>query len=308
MADLFALPTLLIISDNPSIRYWLKKQLGSQFFLIEATNKAKAIETALNSTIEFVILDADFKTYDSLLLAKEIRQTPSNLLTPILLITDKLKKTYRTAAQEAGVTDFLFQPLDAEELAAKIETIKKAGNIRHKVLGLSSRISAPQQEPSSTFFKDKVVLQDQALQLLATAREKGVRVKMVLVRIDRYAEIQTKFGEVASQEILKNFGELLTRSAGKHGMITPFTDGQFVILLPEVELAQSQKIAENLRKLVEKQRFNTKQGILHLTASFAISDIDTNEKSFNRMIDATKKSLEQSTSLNNQIFFIDKKE
>jgi diguanylate cyclase (GGDEF)-like protein len=175
-------------------------------------------------------------------------------------------------------------------------------------LGLSSRISAPGQEPSSTFFKDKVVLQDQALQLLAGAKAKGIPVKMVLVRIDRYAEIQAKFGETASQEILKNFGDLLTRSAGKNGMITPFTDGQFIILLPEVELAESQKIAENLRKLVEKQRFTTKQGILHLTASFAISDIDTTENSFNRMIDATKKSLEQSSALSNRILFIDKKE
>jgi diguanylate cyclase (GGDEF)-like protein len=309
MTEQFSLPTLLIISDNPSIRYWLKKQLASQFSLIEATTRSKAIETALHSALHFIILDAAFKAYDFLLLASELRQTPSNLLTPILLITDKLKKSYRTTAQEAGVTDFLFQPLDADELAAKIDTIKKAGSVRHKVLGLSSRISAPkQQEPSSSFFKNKVLLHDQALQVLTDAKKRGVPVKMLVVRIDRFAEIQAKIGAPASQTILQSFGELLNKSIGKNSTITPFTNGQFIVLLPEIGLPESQKIAENLRKLVEQQRFTTKQGILHLTASFAISDVDTTEKSFNRMIDSTTKSLDQSSTFNNQVFFIDKKD
>ncbi len=306
MTELFTPPTSLIISDNPSIRYWLKKHLGEKFFLIEAMTKAKALETALNSSLHFIILDSAFKPCDFLELAREIRQTPSNLLTPILLITDQLKKSFRTTAQEAGITDFLFQPLDAEELETKIGTIKKAGDVRHKVLGLSSKINVPKQVTSPTFFKDKVLLRDEALQLLTDAKKRGVPVKMLIVRIDRFAEIQAKFG-AASQEILQNFGEFITRIAGKSSVITPYTDGQFIILLPEIELSESQKVAENLRKLVEKQRFSTKQGILHLTASFAISDVDTSETSFQRMIEATSKSLDKSSTLHNKIFFIDKK-
>ncbi len=308
MVDSFALPTLLIISDNPSIRYWLKKQLDAKFSLIEATTHGRAIEAALHSSLHAIILDEAFKSCEFLKLTNEIRQTPSNLLTPILLITDKLKKSFRTAATDAGVTDFLFQPLDADELETKIAAIKKAGDVRTKVLGLSARISAPKQSASSSFFKDKVVLHDQALELLSDARKKSIPVKMVIVRIDRFTELSAKLGPLASQEILQNFAGLLIRSSGNNSTVTPFTDGQFIILFSSLDLTESQKIAEHLRKLVEKQRFTTKQGILHLTASFAISDIDPTEKSFNKMIDATTKSLEQSSSLNNKVFFIDKKD
>ena len=156
-----------------------------------------------------------FKTYDFLQLARDIRQTPSNLLTPILLITDKLKKSYRTAAQEAGVTDFLFQPLDAEELAAKIETIKKAGNVRHKVLGLSSRISAPKQEASSTFFKDKVVLHDQALQLLADAKKRGIGSKCSLYELIDLQKSKPNLEKQPRKKFCKTLENLLNESSGK---------------------------------------------------------------------------------------------
>lgn len=299
------LPTLLIISDNPSIRYWLKKQLESRFSLIEATTKSRAIEAAFHAALHAIILDSAFKS-DFLEVAKEIRQTPSNLLTPILLITDKLKKTFRTTAMEAGVTDFLFQPLDADELKAKIDNIQKASDVRHKVLGLSSRIAAPKQTTSSTFFQNKVLLHDQALQILTDARKRGAPVQMLAIRIDRFAELAAKLGKQAEQQILQNFAELLTRSLGKTGNLTSFTNGQFIVLLPDVTPEESQTVAQQLQKLIEKQRFSTKQGILHLTASFAITSIDTTEKSFNLMIDATTKSLEKSSSLNNKIFVIDK--
>jgi PleD family two-component response regulator len=307
MTNQLGLPTLLIISDNPAIRYWLKKQLESQYILIEATTQAKALEVALHSSLHFIILDAGFKSVDFLQLAHEIRQTPSNLLTPILLITDKLKKTFRTTALEAGVTDFLFQPLDADELETRIQTIKKSTDVRKKVLGLSARISGPQQEASPTFFKDKLFIDEKALQFLTDARKRNIALKMLVVRIDRFAEIRAKCGNDISQELLQNFTALLSQSFGKNSTVSPFTDGQFIVLFPSLGQPESQKMIDNLRKLVEQRRFSTKQGIPHLTASFAISDIDTTEKSFNSMINATMKSLEQSSNLSNQTFIIDKK-
>lgn len=308
MADNFTLPTLLVISDNPSVRYWLKKQLDSQFFLIESTTKARALETALNATLHCIILDSAFKPCDVLELATELRKTPSNLLTPILLITDQLKKSYRTKATGAGVTDFLFEPLDAEELAAKIENIQKTNDSRHKVLGLSSRIGAPIQAASSSFFKNKIVLHDQPLQVLADAKNQGVPVKMLAIQIDRYKEIAARLDAGALADVVRNFTALVEESVGKKGTLCHSKDGQFILLIPDTNPPASQAIAENLRKLIQKQRFSTPKGILHLTASIAISDVDTSETSFNRMIDATKKSFEQSTSLHNQIFFIDKKD
>jgi len=305
MNESFHLPIVLIIADKPSIGYWLKKQLEGKFFVIDATSKSKAIEVALNTTVHCIILDAAFKACDCLELASEIRRTPSNLLTPILLITDTLKKSYRTSATEAGVTDFLFLPLDAEELQAKIEGIEKASNVRSKVLGLSARIGAPAIAASPSFFKNKVVLHDQALQLLAQAKNQNVSVRMLVIRIDRFKEIEAKLGPVASQEVLQNFADFLERSAGKNGAVERFTDGSFIVLLQDLGLDESKKVAENLRKLVEKQRFSTKQGILHLTASFAISEVSGTEKSVHQMLDAAAKSFDQ---LNNQIFFIDKKD
>lgn len=306
MVERFKHPTLLIIADNPSVRYWVKKQLENQFFVIEAEKRVKALETAQHSALEMIIVDAAFEDSDALEVCREVRRTPSNGLTPILLITDRLKKSYRDTALDAGVTDFLFQPLDADELDMRIATAKKTAQVRDKVSDLSSRIKSPKFEPSSTYFKKKFMLHDQALQLLANAKKNNITVTMLVIRVDRFAEIQSKLGYTSAQEVLHAFTNLLERSVGEQDMIIPSSDGQFIILLSGTKLEDSRPIAEKVRKLIERQRFSTKQGPLHLTASFVLSSVESTEKSFNHMIDAATKSLQQSLNLSNQIFLIDK--
>ena len=89
------LPTLLIVSENPSIRFWIKKHLHDQFFILEAFDFKMALEAAKTSRLDFVILDSDFENCNPLKLSSEIRQILGSF-TPILLITGRLKKSFFT--------------------------------------------------------------------------------------------------------------------------------------------------------------------------------------------------------------------
>jgi len=58
MAKQIKLPTLLVVTDNPSIRFWVKKHLDEQFFVISAENRREAIG-AMNARLDFIILDEE---------------------------------------------------------------------------------------------------------------------------------------------------------------------------------------------------------------------------------------------------------
>src|SRR5579864_6259057 len=117
---MFLLPTLLIVTDHPSVRAFFKKHLDRQFFLLYAARREQAMQAMLSSVVDFVIVDANFEDCAALKLCAEIRSKMS-APTPMLLITGRLSKTFREQATEAGVTDFLDDQLDESELAERIE-------------------------------------------------------------------------------------------------------------------------------------------------------------------------------------------
>ena len=125
------LPTLLAITDNPSVRYWIKKHLDEEFFIIDATKKSSAIVAAQTASLDFIIVDSELEDCDPLELCGELRRI-LRTLTPILLITGRLKKSFREEALQAGVTSFLADQLDFEELQSRIEEGTKAASLRQK--------------------------------------------------------------------------------------------------------------------------------------------------------------------------------
>jgi PleD family two-component response regulator len=149
MSKQLKLPTLLVIADNPSIRFWVKNHLDPQFFVLSAETKQQALD-ALNANPDFIIIDAAFEECDPLDLCKTLSQFTKKQLIPILLITGKLKKSFRAQATEAGVNYFLSDQLDIEELQARLAEGLQAAAVRHKTetLGLSIKLPAKPKKKS----------------------------------------------------------------------------------------------------------------------------------------------------------------
>ncbi len=148
MAEKLKLPTILVIADNPSIRSWAKKHLDSQFFVLDASDEEKALETVKTSRLDFILLDSGIDACDPMELCRSIRKVMINTSTPIYLITGRLSKTYRDKAMKAGVTDFLTDHLDSEELHARIATGKKTAELRSKTSDLFSQVTPKKKDPS----------------------------------------------------------------------------------------------------------------------------------------------------------------
>ncbi len=148
MSKPLKLPTLLVVSDNPSLHLWVKKNLDPQFFVLSAENRKEA-RAALNARLDFIIVDAALETGDALELCKELSQLTQKYFVPILLVTGRLKKSFRDKALASGVTDFLSDQLDIEELETRIATGLKAASMRQKTESLGLSIKAPRKDATS---------------------------------------------------------------------------------------------------------------------------------------------------------------
>lgn len=129
--DKLKLPTLLLVSENPSVHFWIKKQLSEQFFILNASDEKAALEHVRTSRLNFVIIDSDVEEYDPLNCCTKIRAF-LDLSIPILLITGRLKKSFLDKAFKSGVTDFLNSQLDEKELQLRVSEGRKTQLLRRK--------------------------------------------------------------------------------------------------------------------------------------------------------------------------------
>jgi two-component system cell cycle response regulator len=275
-------PTLLVITDSPLVRFWVKKVLDEQFFILDASKKEKALESVRLSPLDFIILDSQLEDCNPLELCREIRQFIAKTQTPIFLITGRLNKDYRAKAAAVGVTDFLTDQMDTDELLHLISIGKKTAVAKEKTADLSSFIPKPGAQGGS--LKNKVTLETQALRLLSNAKLQGAPVSLLFLRIDRF-----------SADMLPAFNQFLSRSMSQKDLIIPSSEGQFAILLPDTTMEAAKKIAESLQ---------TQRHALPSSFSLAISSLDASEQSFHKMVEAAGKALKQASS--NVILSLDK--
>ena len=275
------LPALLIITENPSIRFWVKKHLDNRFFILDATEKGEALTVVLDFPLNFIILDSNFEDCDALELCQKIRATPLNITTPIFLITGRLKKNFREKATLAGVTDFLSDQLDIEELMARIDEGLKANALREKTSSLftHAKIEHEGQKPAS--LKNRVVQEKEAAQIFAKGRKDKRPSSMLVLRIDDFIHFESGLKE----EILPLFSKFLSRCTSQKDLTVPLKEGKFTVLLPDTQIDRAKKIVEVLHKELEHYLFKTKKGTINLSASIALSKVDGSEKSFDELID-----------------------
>lgn len=298
MSEQLKLPILLIIADNPSIRFWMKKHLEDQFFVIEASTSIDAIEAVEHAPLDCIILDSNFEESDPFILCKTIRTSLHNQYTPLLLITGKLKKTFREEALEAGATDFVSDQLDLSEVETRIATGRKAASIRQKTTELSHTFQKAKQESSSEIFKDKFVLHDQILRALSKALEKKIPVTLLIIRPDGFTSLPPR-------DLMESLSHKIHEQLSTDDLLVPSTEGRILILLHNKTASAARLIAERLKEKVASTQLPTKDGAAHITISLAISSFDGTENSFNKMVNAAIKALHQVESMKNHIISLD---
>ncbi|SCX26966.1 putative diguanylate cyclase YcdT [Agrobacterium sp. DSM 25558] len=102
--------------------------------------------------------------------------------------------------------------------------------------------------------------------------EGDTSVCLVLVNIDRFREINEKYGTIAGNKALRRLAALFRKSIKKDDFAARIGGNDFAFLFSGVSQSTAQSIAERLRHTVENLRFATKEGDgEHLTVSMGVA-------------------------------------
>jgi DNA-binding response OmpR family regulator len=110
--------TVLIVEDEPQVAASLRDLLERDGYTVRLAGSIAAARSALDGTIDAVLLDWRLPDGEGIDLLKELRKT-SDL--PVLMVTARVDVIDRVLGLEIGADDYVTKPVEPRELLARLK-------------------------------------------------------------------------------------------------------------------------------------------------------------------------------------------
>lgn len=111
------------------------------------------------------------------------------------------------------------------------------------------------------------------------AHRYGHPLALQMLDLDHFKSINDHFGHAAGDEVLRRIAGVLRANLRHNDLAARIGGEEFVILLPETQLADAAQHAERLRKAIAGLRIPFEQSMLSVTVSIGVAALDTGELS-----------------------------
>ncbi len=103
------------------------------------------------------------------------------------------------------------------------------------------------------------------------AQRHGVPLAVLLLDLDRFKQVNLRFGRAVGDEVLRHVTSLWRRCMRGEDVLGRLDGEEFVVLLPETDLAGAMTLGERLRRLVEACPLD-KETLRNVASSEALAD------------------------------------
>ena len=148
---------ILIVEDNPEIRYYLKQSLHPNYETIEAANGKIGHELALQHIPDLIITDVMMPEMNGIELCKILKNEVLTQHIPIIILSAKSTIEDTLEGLETGADDYVPKPFNEQILLAKIKTLLTNRQKLIEKYRQSQFVEIPSEETTALSFDDPFV-------------------------------------------------------------------------------------------------------------------------------------------------------
>lgn len=120
-------PTILIAEDSADSREMMQLLLEQKGYqVVAASDGMHAVEVALSSRPDLVLLDLELPKLDGLSVTRNLRLDPKFKDVPIIILSGHDPSRFRQDALDAGCDDYLLKPIDFDSLHELLDRMMSA--------------------------------------------------------------------------------------------------------------------------------------------------------------------------------------
>ncbi|MFN8345090.1 MAG: ATP-binding protein [Spirosomataceae bacterium] len=158
------LPILLVVEDNPDLRFYLRTMFESNYHIIEANDGQNGLDLAFQFVPDIVVTDLMMPRIDGFELCQRLKSDQRTSHIPVILLTAKATLADRLEGFELGADDYLQKPFSKDELLIRVKNlIQQRALLRQKFSLMAPVVLESQPATLSQELDDRFILKAKAI-------------------------------------------------------------------------------------------------------------------------------------------------
>jgi len=265
------------VDDRPSSAERVASALSGEHVVEIEEQPGEAMFRAADGSYDLIVVSLALANHDALRLCSQIRSLERTRNVPVLALCDGEDNARMIRGLEIGVNDFVMRPVDRNEMLARART-----QIRKKRYADRLRDNVQQSIEMAitdglTGLYNRRYMESHLGALVEQAASRGKPLTALVLDIDYFKSINDSHGHDAGDDVLREFSTRIKKSIRGIDLACRLGGEEFVIVMPETDMAVATIVAERLRRRIASEPFSVSHGarMLDVTISIGIATLDT---------------------------------
>jgi two-component system cell cycle response regulator len=261
---------ILVIDDRRASYERIGKALAGEHKVDIEVDPHEALFHAAEGDYDLLIVSLGFENFDGLRLCSQVRSLERTRNVPILVVVEAEDNARLLRGLEIGVNDYLVRPIDKNEMLARVRTqIRKrryGARLRDNVqLSMEMAITDP-----LTGLHNRRYMESHVTTLVEQALARGKPLALLVVDIDYFKAVNDVHGHDAGDDVLREFATRVKKSIRGIDLACRYGGEEFVIVMPETDMAVAAIVAERIRRRIAGEPFVIRDGSTALDVTISI--------------------------------------
>ena len=269
---------IMVVEDHARSAQRIAETLRSAHSVDVESDPQAALLKLAEQPVDVLVVSLSLANADGLRLCSQIRSLERTRHLPVLIIVEPSDDARLLRGLDMGVNDYVLRPIERHELMARVRTQVKRK--RHADL-LKARLEESVEMAITdglTGLHNRRYMEGHLKTLVAQSIRSGRSLSLLVADIDFFKSVNDTYGHDAGDNVLREFAQRFRRNTRGIDLACRLGGEEFVIIMPDTDLARAIQVGERLRATIAAEPFQVTPGRdLVVTASVGISTLEYQE-------------------------------
>jgi two-component system cell cycle response regulator len=251
---------VLLVDDRKSSYERLAAMLADEQKIDVEPEPSEALFRAAESNYDVLIVSLGLENFDGLRLCSQVRSLERTRNLPLLAIAEPEDNSRLVRGLEIGVNDYLIRPIDKNEMLARVRTQVRRRRYTERLRDNVQMSIEMAITDALTGLHNRRYMESHLSTLVEQAASRGKPLTVLVLDIDYFKSVNDTHGHDAGDEVLREFSQRLKKSIRGIDLACRYGGEEFVVVMPETDMAVATMVAERLRRRIASEPFPISQG------------------------------------------------
>ena len=251
---------VLLVDDRKSSYERLAAMLADEQKIDVEPEPSEALFRAAEGNYDVLIVSLGLQNFDGLRLCSQVRSLERTRNLPLLAIAEPEDNSRLVRGLEIGVNDYLIRPIDKNEMLARVRTQVRRRRYTERLRDNVQMSIEMAITDALTGLHNRRYMESHLSTLVEQAASRGKPLTVLVLDIDYFKSVNDTHGHDAGDEVLREFSQRLKKSIRGIDLACRYGGEEFVVVMPETDMAVATMVAERLRRRIASEPFPISQG------------------------------------------------